>query len=62
MTSNNHRGAVAVDPTGMFAYVVNEGGGTVSVYAIGATSGALTPIGGSTIVTGTQPSAIAISN
>jgi len=53
---------VAVDPTGMFAYVVNAGADSVSVYAIKATNGALTPIAGSPFVTGTQPTAIAISD
>jgi DNA-binding beta-propeller fold protein YncE len=54
--------SIAVDPTGMFTYVVNSGSDTVSVFAIDATSGALTPIGGSPFATGTQPAAIAISD
>lgn len=54
--------SVAVDPTGMFTYVVNSGSDTVSIYAIEATTGALTPINGSVIATGTQPAAIAISD
>jgi 6-phosphogluconolactonase len=53
---------VAVDPTGMFAYVVNAGSGSVSVYTIDANTGALSPIGGSPFATGTQPAAIAISD
>jgi YVTN family beta-propeller protein len=42
--------SVIVDPSGKFAYVANEGGfapTSVSVYAINATTGALTLIGGS---------------
>lgn len=54
--------SVAVENTGKFAYVVNTGSGTVSVYSIDATTGALTPIGGSPFVTGFSPSAIAISD
>ncbi|MGO9038589.1 MAG: beta-propeller fold lactonase family protein, partial [Steroidobacteraceae bacterium] len=54
--------SVAVDPTGMFAYVANAGSDTVSVYAIDATTGELSPIGGSPFVTGTSPAAIAISD
>ena len=45
--------SVAVDPSGKFAYVANEGGfapTNVSMYTINATTGALTPIG--TIVAG----------
>jgi 6-phosphogluconolactonase (cycloisomerase 2 family) len=54
--------SVAVDPTGAFTYAVNSGSDTVFVYSIDATTGALTPINGSSISTGTQPSAIAISD
>ena len=41
--------SVAVDPSGMFLYVANEGGPAptfVSMYIINTTTGALTPIGG----------------
>lgn len=38
--------AVAVDPTGKFAYVANQGG-TVSAYTIDPSTGALTAITGS---------------
>jgi 6-phosphogluconolactonase len=51
-----------VEPTGTFSYVVNSGSDTVSVFAIDATTGALTPISGSPFTTGTQPMAIAISD
>jgi 6-phosphogluconolactonase (cycloisomerase 2 family) len=46
----------------MFTYVVNSGADTIFVYSIDATTGALTPIGGSPFATGTQPTAIAISD
>jgi 6-phosphogluconolactonase len=46
----------------MFAYAVNSGSDTVSVYSIDATTGVLTPIIASPIATGTQPVAIAISD
>jgi hypothetical protein len=42
--------------------VGNSGADTVSVYAINATTGALTPINGSAVFTGMQPTAIAISD
>ena len=63
--------AVVVDPSGKFAYVVNDGGGnagcggSVSMFTINATTGAnsttgvLTPIG--VVPTGTSPSSIAIA-
>jgi len=51
-------GAVAVDPSGRFAYVANDVGtnlpGSVSAYSIGAT-GALTAVAGSPFVAGTNP-------
>ncbi|MFZ0710172.1 MAG: beta-propeller fold lactonase family protein, partial [Terrimicrobiaceae bacterium] len=40
--AGNLPASVAVDPTGKFAYVVNEGGNNVSAYRIGK-NGALTP-------------------
>jgi 6-phosphogluconolactonase (cycloisomerase 2 family) len=48
--------AVTVDPSGKFAYVVNEGDGTISAYSIGS-GGALTAIG-SPVSTGTIPISI----
>ena len=51
-------GAVAVDPSGKFAYVANNVGinlpGSVSAYSIGAT-GALTAVAGSPFAAGTNP-------
>ena len=45
--------AVAVDPTSNFAYVVNRGDNTVSMFRIDQTTGNLLPNG--TIATGVQP-------
>ncbi len=61
-TAGMQPSSVAVENTGNFAYVVNTGSDSVAVYAIDATSGALTPINGSPFATGPQPAAIAISN
>ena len=52
--------SIAIDPSGQFAYVVNSGDGTVSVYAINAATGALTPISGSPFLTGGSPKSIAV--
>src|SRR5713101_2966451 len=50
--------AVAVDPSGKFAYVANADSNTVSMYAINATTGALTSIG--TIAAGLRPRSVAV--
>jgi len=51
--------SVAINPGGTFAYVANLGygftKGTISVYRINATTGALTEIPGSPFATGTRP-------
>jgi len=60
--AGNEPSSVAVDPTGKFAYVVNMGADSVSAYTIDATTGALSPISGSPLATGTQPAAIVISD
>jgi 6-phosphogluconolactonase len=54
--------ALAVDPTGKFAYVTNQEGeyGSVSAYAVDATSGVLTPVKGSPFLTGFAPDGVAI--
>ncbi len=55
--------SVAVDPSGKFAYVANEGGfppTSVSMYTIDATTGALTSIG--TIATAGRASAVAVDS
>ena len=43
---------VTVDPTSRFAYVANGGGGTISAFAIDASTGALTPVGNATATDG----------
>jgi len=51
--------SVAVNPAGTFAYVANMGNGftkgTISVYRINASTGALTEVPGSPFATGTRP-------
>jgi 6-phosphogluconolactonase (cycloisomerase 2 family) len=58
--------AVAIDPTGRFAYVANDGTGSgsqgnVSGFAINARSGALTSLQGSPFAAGSNPIGIVIS-
>src|SRR5258705_368024 len=43
-----------------FAYVANEGDDTVSGYTINSATGALTPIAGSPIATGSLPKSVAV--
>jgi YVTN family beta-propeller protein len=50
--------AMAVDPTGSFAYVANSGSNDVSMYSINTTTGILTPVG--LIVAGTTPLSVAV--
>lgn len=38
-------GSTAIDPTGKFAYVTDNGNGNISAYSVNATTGALTSIG-----------------
>jgi 6-phosphogluconolactonase len=51
--------AVTVDPTGKFAFVTNQGDGTVSAFRINVTSGALAPVVGSPYAVGTNPQGVA---
>jgi 6-phosphogluconolactonase (cycloisomerase 2 family) len=51
---------VVIDPAGTFAYVANQRSDNVSVYAINATTGALTEVSGSPFATGVNPRSIAI--
>jgi DNA-binding beta-propeller fold protein YncE len=53
---------VAIDPAGNFVLVTNSGSGTVSVYAISASSGVLSAIDGSPFAAGFLPSAVVISS
>lgn len=52
--------AISLDPLGRFAYVANLNSGTISMYAIDANTGLLTPIGTGTVAAGTQPDSIAL--
>lgn len=52
--------SVVVDPMGQFVYVANYDSGSVSVYAVSAADGALTPVKGSPFASGTGSRAIAI--
>ena len=53
--------AVAVDPSGRFAYVANYGSDNISAYAINPTTGALTPVSGSPFAAGDGPTAVAVN-
>jgi 6-phosphogluconolactonase len=55
--------AMAIDPTGRFAYIADNGfgsSGNVSAFAINASSGALTPVPGSPFLAGRHPFGVAI--
>ena len=52
--------ALAIDPSGLFAYVANDGSGDISVYAVDATTGALSAVGNSPVASGNEPRSIAI--
>ena len=58
ITAGTDPAAVAVDPTGKFAYVANSGSNDVSMYSIDTTSGRLSSIG--TIAAGTRPDSVAV--
>jgi 6-phosphogluconolactonase (cycloisomerase 2 family) len=50
--------SVTVDPSGKFAYVVNDGSHDVSAYTINVATGALTGIGSTPVAAGTNPQSI----
>jgi 6-phosphogluconolactonase len=50
--------SVAIDPSGKFAYVANNGSNDLSMYTINAATGALTSIG--TIAAGITPGSVAV--
>lgn len=52
--------AVAVDPSGAFAYVANSGDNTLSGFAIDQGTGALVPLAGSPFPAGESPESLAI--
>src|SRR5258708_30078678 len=58
--AGNGADAVAVNPSGKFAYVTNVGNNNVSAYSIGA-GGALTPVAGSPFAAGINPNSVAIT-
>jgi len=51
---------VVINPQGTFAFVANENSADISVYAINATTGALTQVAGSPFAAGDIPRSIAI--
>ena len=53
--------AIAVSPSGRFAYAVAGDANTVSAYTINAATGALTAVAGGVVGTGTLPVALALS-
>jgi 6-phosphogluconolactonase (cycloisomerase 2 family) len=57
-TSGNDSVAMAIVPSGQFAYAVNQGDATISAYAINRSTGSLTLINGSPFATGSSPSSI----
>lgn len=53
--------AIAVEPADRFALVANKGSGTISVYSINATTGALVQVGSPITLNVTTPQALAIN-
>jgi 6-phosphogluconolactonase (cycloisomerase 2 family) len=51
---------IVIDPAGQFAYVANENSNDISVYAVNATTGALTQVARSPFAAGVNPRAVAI--
>jgi 6-phosphogluconolactonase (cycloisomerase 2 family) len=49
-----------IDPSGLFAYVANDGSGDISVYAVDAATGALSAVGNSPVAAGNEPRSIAV--
>src|SRR5205823_5266506 len=43
--TGTHPASIAVDPNGRFAYVADEGDGTIHAYSVDAITGGVTPIG-----------------
>jgi 6-phosphogluconolactonase len=52
--------SIALDPSGMFAYVANMGSNNISAYTINGTTGALAPVPGSPFAAGVGPSSVGI--
>jgi len=53
-------GGIAFDPSGQFAYVINDQDGTVSIYTVDPSAGTLTPISGSPFLASIGSAAAAI--
>jgi 6-phosphogluconolactonase len=52
--------SVAVEPSGRFVYVADNGGSSISAYSLNSTSGALTPITGSPFTIPNFPIALTV--
>jgi 6-phosphogluconolactonase len=52
--------AIAIDPTGTFAYVANETGDSISMYSINPGTGALAALSNSPMATGSSPESVAV--
>jgi 6-phosphogluconolactonase (cycloisomerase 2 family) len=52
--------SIAIDPSGQWAYVANDNSNDISVYAVDATTGALTQASHSPFAAGNEPRSIAI--
>jgi hypothetical protein len=59
--AGSHPFSVAVDPSGKFAYVANDGSNNVSAYTIDSTTGALTQLSNSPFPAGSSPLSMAIA-
>jgi 6-phosphogluconolactonase len=54
--------SMTVDPSGKFAYVINQGSHRVSAYTIDGNTGALTPIADSSFAVGIIPTSVAVDS
>ncbi len=59
ITAGTHPNSIAVDPSGKYVYVANNGGGNVSQYVISTTDGSLTEIAPA-IGAGTNPNSVTV--
>jgi len=60
MNAGKRPAGITIHPNGLLLYVANKTDGTISGYAIDATTGALTPLTPTTLPTGTAPSSVTI--
>ena len=54
--------AIAIDPSGRYAYVANSGSNNVSAFHIDENSGRLMPVSGSPFAAGSSPSSVAVDS